>query len=104
MPSAVRPPRARTPCCSERSSRDAWQGTDAPHAPESELCARTEGVYEMDVVVNAATSITCVALPAWDPKKPMKGTKAARVRLAFFCARVSSMARVIFCLPRGRSR
>ena len=34
----------------------------------------------MKAMINAMTGIMCVTLPIFDREKPMKGTKAARVR------------------------
>ena len=44
------------------------------------VTSTVEGLWDVDVLVNKVTSITCVGLPFFDPNKPMQGTKAARVR------------------------
>lgn len=64
----------------------AWQGVQptndgngsslSPGAPTS--------VWDLHIVMNEATSITCVKLPYFSKEHPISGTKPARVRLLFF--------------------
>merc|ERR1712159_299881 len=67
------------------------------------------GLYDMDVVVNPDTSITCAALPEFDKDTPMQGTKAARVCQALdisTCTCLASTLSPCVChrLTLGRSR
>ena len=57
--------------------------------------AQTAGAWLLDIDVNEQTSITCAALPFFDPARPLRGTKPARV---FTCL----MLRVVL-LIRSRS-
>ncbi len=38
------------------------------------------GVFDVHVQVNAATGITCVNMPHYNPANPQRGAKQARVR------------------------
>ena len=45
-----------------------------------QAATKLPGVWLVDCVVNVKTSVTCVGLPFFDPERPLRGTKPARVR------------------------
>ena len=48
------------------------------------VAAPAQGVWDQHVIVNTATSITCVSVPFYDDKAPLQGTKPARVLFRCF--------------------
>ena len=68
-------------CCAGTLLRARFPAQDFDESTGGyNAAAQTPGVWVVDLVVNVKTSVTCVGLPFFDPERPLRGTKPARVR------------------------